>query len=1090
MIFTTLSLSCDRVADSPETVSGEEAEDLSFYETGLMHYDQQQYDSALFYLNRAADIYEEKENPEMHFRAGIKAADAIRMQGDIMLSDSLISVISARMKSYPEVHRLLIADVYHMKGALMRAEGFTGQAVEYYLLSVRKRIEVGGKSDTMLIPTYNNLANISYAAGDFGQAKEYYRKAIKLFDEKKRADRVMGLVFQNMALLYSQTGDYRQSDYYLGRCMDIYMSVFQKDDVQLAVYYNLAGNLNIRRGNYRDALKNLLQAQEVWYAKVRDSAPLEVEIYHNLGIVYYEGYSDTQKSLDNFRRALDIVSDNPDFERLPYIRAVRISAAKASYDLKNYPLAQQFLDKVIGDNREDIHHTRALLMLAGINALKRDYWISNGQYKEALELISEMDGQETHTLIVGLNRYGVSLAEQGRYSDAINSHKKALEVANDDAPGLEHHVATTHYYLCRIYRWQGDGHNALKHIRAALSNNNKQLAELKRQDSGGVGEENLVAFNRMIYLYEKSFTLFRMAERSGDPRYLKRARVCIGEAIDYLNMTGSGKNTLYDFAVTANYEEEDFFTLAMEIAWLESEKNGGSLEIFERLFRYIEDSKGRMLLRLFMEGKAAQDVTVPDSLLQLSKAFQADIINFEKLIRDELRKEKPDDLKIKYWEKKSIECRASRNRITGIIRLKHPDYERKIDQQDIMTMQQAQQQLSDDELLLSYSWSGDSVLFVLGITNKESRLERVRLRSDFTSDVLRYRKLISDPDLRSQSIDDLHRFQDLSNKLFNILLKPFMSMMDNRRLIVIPEGVLGFIPFETLVAEICPDCFTYRDLHYLLKTKTVSYSWSFTLRQTVPLTSRAVEKITAFAPDYGGCPGALTCDSSNIKALLIPIPGAADEIQAVKRLASNTRLFKGRDATVKNFIQSTNRAGVVHLAMHAVIDNSNPMYSRLVFSNDDESECYGFLHAWELYSMDMRARMAVLSACNSGFGHAKGREGIISLTRGFFAAGVPTVVMSMWNVEDETGSKLLPLFYQFLLKEQSVDDALRSSKLEFLSNADDLRAHPYFWSPITVYGNTTPVIFRSRHYMLILILIGTVLLGVAGFMLFRYRVIG
>lgn len=1090
LIFITLSLSCDRVADSPETVTGTEAVDLSLYERGLVHLEQQSYDSALFYLDRAADFYKEQQNQEMHFRAGIKAADAIRILGDIRSSDSLVSEILVSMKSYPEVHRLLISDVYHLQGALMRAQGFTGQAVDYYLLSVRKRIEVGGKSDTMLIPTYNNLANISYAAGDFGQAKEYYRKAIKLFDDKKKADRVMGLVFQNMALLYSQTGDYGQSDYYLGRCMDVYMSVFQKYDVQLAVYYNLAGSLNIRRGNYRDALKNLLQAQEVWFAREREAAPLQVEIYHNLGIVYFEGYSDTQKSLDNFRRALDIVSDNPAFERLPYIRSVRISAAKASYDLKNYSLARQFLEKVIVEKNDDIHHARALLMLAGINALKKDYVISNGQYEEALELISEMEGKEVHTLIVGLNRYGASLAEQGRCHDAINRHKKALEEAMDESSGLEHHVAVTHFYLCRIYRLQGNGHDALKHIRAALSSNNKQLVELKRPESGGVGEENIVAFNRMIYLYEKSFTLLRIAEKNGDMRFLGRAGECIEEAIDYLNMNDPGKNALHNFAVAVNYEEEDFFTLAMEIAWLESGRCGGGHKLSERMFRYLEDSKGRMLARLLMDGKAAEDALVPDSLLQLSKALQSDIINYEKLIRDELRKEAPDNLKIKYWEKKAIESRVAGSRVAGVIRMKHPEYERRINQQDIMTMQQAQQQLSDDDLLLSYARSGDSVLYVFGLTKKESHFERVRLERDFTSDILLYRKLISDPDLSSQSIESLHCFQNLSNKLFNTLLKPFTAMMENRRLIVIPEGILGFIPFETLVTAVCQDCTTYRDLHYLLKTNTVSYSWSFTLRQSGPLKNRAVAKIAAFAPEYLNCPGALPFDDKNNQALLTPIPGAANEIQAVKRIAGNSKLYHGQDATVKNFMQSGTRAGVVHLAMHAVIDDSNPMYSRLVFSNDEEGECYGFLHAWELYGMEMSARMAVLSACNSGFGHAMGREGIISLTRGFFAAGVPTVVMSMWNVEDETGSKLLPLFYQFLLKEQSVDDALRSSKLEFLSNADDLRAHPYFWSPITVYGNTTPVIFRSRHYVLILILIGALLLGVAGFMLFRYRVIG
>ena len=99
----------------------------------------------------------------------------------------------------------------------------------------------------------------------------------------------------------------------------------------------------------------------------------------------------------------------------------------------------------------------------------------------------------------------------------------------------------------------------------------------------------------------------------------------------------------------------------------------------------------------------------------------------------------------------------------------------------------------------------------------------------------------------------------------------------------------------------------------------------------------------------------------------------------------------------------------------------------------------------------------VLSSCNTGTGLLYSGEGILSLARGFIYSGSQSVVMSMWEIEDKSGTEIVKAFYKNLKKGYSKSVALRKARVEFLKNADQLRAHPYFWSALVIYGDNTPI---------------------------------
>ena len=96
--------------------------------------------------------------------------------------------------------------------------------------------------------------------------------------------------------------------------------------------------------------------------------------------------------------------------------------------------------------------------------------------------------------------------------------------------------------------------------------------------------------------------------------------------------------------------------------------------------------------------------------------------------------------------------------------------------------------------------------------------------------------------------------------------------------------------------------------------------------------------------------------------------------------------------------------------------------------------------------MNLNAKLAVLSACNTGSGALQAGEGVMSLARGFISAGCPSIIMTLWALEDKSGLEIMTSFYKLFARSKSSDYALWQAKLTYLQNADKLKAHPYFWS--------------------------------------------
>lgn len=298
---------------------------------------------------------------------------------------------------------------------------------------------------------------------------------------------------------------------------------------------------------------------------------------------------------------------------------------------------------------------------------------------------------------------------------------------------------------------------------------------------------------------------------------------------------------------------------------------------------------------------------------------------------------------------------------------------------------------------------------------------------------------------------------------------------------IIPAGDLSYIPFELLLTSDAPVTVgQYSGLPYLLKDYAIGYGYSATLNFSGKKTRKS-SGITclAFAPSYMND---LHSDDSISTTLLgqfrdaeVPLKWNQHEVEVLSA-KTETKYYLSDDATERKFKEEAAAYDIIHLAMHALVDEQNPMNSKLIFAQNKDSLEDNFLHAFELYNMRLNSKLAILSACNTGFGKLAQGEGLLSLGRAFSYAGVPAIVMSHWQVDDEATSKLMEFFYEGLANGLTKSEALRQAKLHYMKEASPLASHPFYWGSFIVVGDDSSLVSNYTYWIVLSVIVAGVVL--------------
>jgi CHAT domain-containing protein len=190
---------------------------------------------------------------------------------------------------------------------------------------------------------------------------------------------------------------------------------------------------------------------------------------------------------------------------------------------------------------------------------------------------------------------------------------------------------------------------------------------------------------------------------------------------------------------------------------------------------------------------------------------------------------------------------------------------------------------------------------------------------------------------------------------------------------------------------------------------------------------------------------------------LDPLPEAEKEVKALGQLYGNARskVYIGAEAREDRLKAEATQAGVLHFATHGILNNASPMYSHIVLAQGKKNED-GLVEAWELMQLDLKADLAVLSACETARGRFGAGEGVIGLTWAMFIAGVPSTVVSQWKVESASTRDLMLGFHRQLRApapakaKMTKAEALRRAALNVMKNPET--SHPFYWAGFVLVG--------------------------------------
>ena len=192
---------------------------------------------------------------------------------------------------------------------------------------------------------------------------------------------------------------------------------------------------------------------------------------------------------------------------------------------------------------------------------------------------------------------------------------------------------------------------------------------------------------------------------------------------------------------------------------------------------------------------------------------------------------------------------------------------------------------------------------------------------------------------------------------------------------------------------------------------------------------------------------------------LDPLPEAEKEVRALSRLygSARSKVYIGADAREDRLKAEAAQARVLHFATHGILNNASPMYSHLVLARGDTNED-GLLEAWELMQLNLKADLAVLSACETARGRFGAGEGMIGLSWAMFIAGVPSIVVSQWKVESASARDLMVSFHRQALaspvaakSKATKAEALRRAALKLMKNPET--SHPFYWAGFVLVGD-------------------------------------
>lgn len=931
---------------------------------------------------------------------------------------------------------------------------------EKYDLGKRTAEEIIRKAGTA--DEKNSVVSDSYYyVGVYYMLTRDYDRAVKLLNQSvilKEAilinDDIYAKALYNLGGIYSRLGDFKRHKEYTLRALEAEKQIYGSESTALISTYGSLITACIELKEYDRAL----DLADITYDIVNND-PLSADpnylafLYHNLGVLYNsisdysrsrvflgraeEYYIKSGKTTDeayiNLMNSMSVAFRNLGMtERSDQYYRKGISLAMENYSVSSFLILSNYA--ISKGNSDNISEGESVMsgLLSRVNSRygpdSQGYHEVLGYYADYLrrfnvdneraleyyrKCIAYFDKQgDSFLKYIVKEGCAILLSEKGEYEEAIGILNTLLfhEVSGDNAGNLYNNPDINNI-------------NADKDFLGILRTKYRILKEYyKNKPDRKILEAGAGTSELIISLLEK--TRITISE--------EESRLLLGDRFrdSYLDVIG-------DFYELYNTDNDNYY--------------------LEKAFEYTERSKIAGLLTATRELKATQ-FHIPSELADMERNLQQESAILNDRISGRSGKENPSEDIVSIWKSNLFSTMRKRDSLIKVFEKDYPEYYAIKYNTRVSQPGEIPSIFGRKSNYISFVAS-DTNIYINIINKKHHKIISVSVDSAFYAKVRKFRCLLSIPGF-SNARNELKEYHLTGYDLYNTLIMPLKPFLISDRVVISPDNLLSYLPFETLpVSNPESEALSYRTISFLMHELDISYTYSATfMAESIKHRIPSGNRVIAFAPDYSE---PLDIHSvfqrrQQTENILSDLPYARHEAEYVSELLGG-RLLLNDVARESSFKKEAGDYEIIHLAMHTVIDDNDPMYSTLIFSPEESGEDDRFLRTFEIYGIPLKARMVVLSSCNTGVGKLFSGEGILSLARGFIYSGSESVVMSMWEIEDRTGTEVVKAYYDYLKRGYSKSIALKKARIKFLKTADQLRTHPYFWSALIIYGDNSPL---------------------------------
>ena len=1046
-----------------------------------------QFDSAFYYYDKSSNIFFLNKNWEMYLKCQIQISYYYFLNID--KEKALEIIISAEnfAKRHFDNNHIIFSSIFHRKGSILIGLRKYSESIRLLTKSIEIRIEENGILDSLLAPTYNSFGNNYFYLGDYDTAFEYYKKALFIAEKSSiRPDKGLANYNQSIGIIYSIKGEIKQAAIYYKKSLEINEQILSKNNPELALNYENFGAFNAQNGNYNTALKYFNKAENIYKLKFGKEYNKLGTIYLNKGTVY-SNQSDFKKALIYYKKSLQLYKIHNSFDH-PDILKLYYNIGLLYYWQFDYKMALVYFKKSLDSKASTTTRISAIRNSANSYFKINDLENAKNNYLLAIDECRELYGNNHKQLALCYLNYGDFNLKIKDNDKGLEYFNKALNIYLNNYGEKNSDVSNCYSKIAKYYYEKQDYVESLKYYQRSLISIVPEFDNKNIYSNPDINN-SFLDINLLNALRWKANCLYYYSlDVSHDEKDLKTSLETYELSIKLIekirNKYSYQESKLFIVDIAKNV-----FSNAINTSLL-LYKHTGNIKYKEAAFQYSEKSKSVVFLSSIKDIKAKKFAKVPQLLVKFEINIKNNISLYEKLIYDEQQKTNPNKNKISLWESQLFELNKKYEMIISYIENKYPEYFKLKYDNSVVDIKNIQKQLKNDQALIEYTLS-DTVLFIFLVTSDKFKVFNISINKDFHNNIEILRNSISNRNFLTDVNNTYNNYTNAAYNLYLKLLKPAEKVIANKKLIIIPDDKLGYIPFDILLTKLPKgNIIDYNKLSYLIKSNSISYLYSGTLHfSKINKQKSHRKKLLAFAPTYENINEIKKTnpevDRTNILDYLFPLPAAKKEVKSINRIIKGD-IFLDYDATEKNFVELAQNYDILHLAMHTIIVDENPMYSKLVFTLNKDNPEDGFLNTYEIYNLNISSSMVVLSACNTGTGKLQRGEGIMSLARGFLYSGCQSIIMTLWTSDDISGADLMNKFYKYLSKGKTKDEALRLAKLDFLKKADKLKSQPYFWAGYVCIGDTK-TISKLNKFNNYIIYISIFILLIIIIVIIRYR---